>query len=161
MTRNKNQKNNENKTAKPQHGKIQRTQYPPYTWMSVLTASVYDARVRDGAVVVNYKTPWPESGSELYRPGDSRLSTNLMPTFVDRECHLVRVTHPYGCILSFVDWSCYFFFQVAPQLYSRGWADPVPGPLLVRKFGSAGNRIWICSQEIWPLDHRGGLLSSS
>jgi hypothetical protein len=30
------------------------------------------------------------------------------------------------------------FFQVAPQLYSRGLMDPVPVPLL-RKSGSAGN----------------------
>jgi hypothetical protein len=38
------------------------------------------------------------------------------------------------------------FYQVAPQLYSRGWVDPVPDPLLdfllffPRKSGSAGNR---------------------
>jgi hypothetical protein len=40
-----------------------------------------------------------------------------------------------------------------------GWADPVPDPLSLRKSGSAGNRIrdlWIISQELWPLDHRGG-----
>jgi hypothetical protein len=33
---------------------------------------------------------------------------------------------------------------------------PVSDPLLLRKSGSAGNRIrdlWICSQELWPLDH--------
>jgi hypothetical protein len=50
------------------------------------------------------------------------------------------------------------FFQVAPQLYSRGWVDPVPDPL-PRKPGSVGNRtrdLWIRSQEIWPLDYRGG-----
>ena len=49
------------------------------------------------------------------------------------------------------------FFQVA-QLTSRGWVDPVPDPLL-RKSGSAGNRtrdLCICSQKLWPLDHRGG-----
>jgi hypothetical protein len=35
--------------------------------------------------------------------------------------------------------------------------DPVPDPVLLRKSGTAGNRIqdlWICSQELWPLDHR-------
>jgi hypothetical protein len=39
------------------------------------------------------------------------------------------------------------FYRVAPQLYSRGWVDPVPNPLLFsffffsfRKSGSAGNR---------------------
>jgi hypothetical protein len=30
------------------------------------------------------------------------------------------------------------FYRVAPQLYSRGWVDPVPDPLLFS--GSAGNR---------------------
>jgi hypothetical protein len=36
--------------------------------------------------------------------------------------------------------------------------DPVPDSLL-RQFGSTGNRtrdLWICSQELWTLDHRGG-----
>jgi hypothetical protein len=38
--------------------------------------------------------------------------------------------------------------------------DPVPDPLLLRKSLSAVNRtrnLWICSHELWPLDHRGGL----
>jgi hypothetical protein len=49
--------------------------------------------------------------------------------------------------------------QITPQLFSRGWVDPVPDPLLLRKSGSAGNRtrdLWICSQELWSLDQRGG-----
>jgi hypothetical protein len=59
--------------------------------------------------------------------------------------------------LGFVDRSRYFFFQVAPQLWSRGWVDPVPDPLLVRKSGRAGNRtrdLWLCSQKLWPLDRQ-------
>jgi hypothetical protein len=39
--------------------------------------------------------------------------------------------------------------------------DPVPDSLLLRKYGSAGNRtqdLWISSQKLWPLDHRGSLL---
>jgi hypothetical protein len=50
-------------------------------------------------------------------------------------------------------------FQVAPHLYSRGWVDPVPDPLLLRKFGSAQNLtqdLWVNIQKLWPLDHRGG-----
>jgi hypothetical protein len=31
------------------------------------------------------------------------------------------MTDPYGHILDFLDWSCYFFFQVAPQLYEAEW----------------------------------------
>jgi hypothetical protein len=66
------------------------------------------------------ETPWPESASELYRPSDRRLSAKLVPTFADRGCHLVSMADPYGRILGFLDRSRYFFFQVAPQLYSRG-----------------------------------------
>jgi hypothetical protein len=65
-------------------------------------------------------TQWPESASELYRQSDSRLWATLVPTFADRGCHVVSVTDPYGLILGFLDRSRYFFFQVAPQLYSRG-----------------------------------------
>jgi hypothetical protein len=61
--------------------------------------------------------------------------------------------------LGFLDRSRYFFFQVALQLSSRGWVDPVPDPLLLRKSGNAGNRtqdLGICSHKLWPLDHRRG-----
>jgi hypothetical protein len=66
------------------------------------------------------KTPWPESASELYQPSDRRLSAKLVPTFADRRCHVVSVTDPYCRNLGFLVWSRHFFFQVAPQLYSRG-----------------------------------------
>jgi hypothetical protein len=66
------------------------------------------------------KTLSPESVSEQYRPSDLLLSAKLVPMFVDRGCHVVSVTDPYGRILCFLDRSHYFFFQVAPQLYSGG-----------------------------------------
>jgi hypothetical protein len=37
----------------------------------------------------------------------------------DRGCHVVSVTDPYGRILDFLD-KPLLFYQVAPQLYSRG-----------------------------------------
>jgi hypothetical protein len=70
-------------------------------------------------------------------------------------------TYWSGGILAWKTRRRYFSIQVAPQLYSRGWVDPVPDPLLLRKSDSVGNLtrdIWICSQELWPLDHRGGLV---
>jgi hypothetical protein len=85
-------------------------------------------------------TPWPESASEQYRPSDRGLSAKLVPTSADTGCHVVSVTDPYGRILGFLDRSHYFFFQVDSQFYSRGWVDPVPEPLFLRKSGSAGNR---------------------
>jgi hypothetical protein len=48
------------------------------------------------------------------------------PTFADRGCHVVIVSDQYGHTLGFLDRSPYFFFQAAPQLYSR--VDPVPDP---------------------------------
>jgi hypothetical protein len=44
------------------------------------------------------------------------MSAKLVPTFADRELHVVSVTDPYGSILTFLD----LFFEVALQLYSRG-----------------------------------------
>jgi hypothetical protein len=78
--------------------------------------------------------------SKLSRPRYRRLSLKLVPTFADIGCHVVSVKDPYGRILDFLDSSRYFFFQVALKLYSRGWVDPVPDPLLLRKCCSAGNR---------------------
>jgi hypothetical protein len=86
------------------------------------------------------QTPWPECANELYRPSDRRLSAALVPTFADRRCNVVSVTDPYGRILRFLDRSHYFFFEVAPQLYSRGWVNSVPDPLPLRKSGSAEKR---------------------
>jgi hypothetical protein len=85
-------------------------------------------------------TPWPQSASELYRPSDRRLLAKLVPTFADKEYRVVSAADPYGRILIFQDRSRYFYFQVAAHLYSRGWVDPVPDPLLLRKSCRAGNR---------------------
>jgi hypothetical protein len=44
---------------------------------------------------------------------------------------VVGVKDPYGSILRFLDWNPYFLFHVTPV---------TPGPLLLRKSGSAENR---------------------
>jgi hypothetical protein len=95
----------------------------------------------------------PQSSSELYRPSDRRLSTKLVPEG-DKGCRMVTATNPYSRILGFLERSRYYFFQVDPQSFSRGWVDPVPDPLLLRKSGSAG--IEPRPLELWPLNHRGG-----
>jgi hypothetical protein len=62
----------------------------------------YFALIQNGTA--NYKgkkTPWPESGIELYRP--NRFLEKLVPTSADRGCHVVNVTDPYGRILGFLD----------------------------------------------------------
>jgi hypothetical protein len=89
----------------------------------------------------------PESASELYRPSNRRLLAKLVPAFADRECHV------YGRILDFLDLSLYFFFQVAPHLYARGWVDPVRDPVLFRKSGSAGNPTRTSGSAAMNYDH--------
>jgi hypothetical protein len=69
-----------------------------------------------------------------------RSTAACRPTSLDRGCQVVSMTDPYGRILGFLDRSRYFFFQVAPQLYSRDRVNPVADPLLLRKSGRAGNR---------------------
>jgi hypothetical protein len=54
-------------------------------------------------------------------------------------CRMVSATDPHSRISGFLDRSRYFFFQVAPQLYSRGCVDLVPDPPLLRKSGNARN----------------------
>jgi hypothetical protein len=113
--------------------------------------------------VLQHQTAYSESSSEIYWPSGRRLSVKLSPTVADRGSHVVSLTDPYGHIPGFLDRSCYFFLQVAPQLYSRSWVDPAPDQLLLRKSGSRESNpdLWICSQELWPLDHRGGPSSSN
>jgi hypothetical protein len=94
----------------------------------------------DPKLMEKKQTPRPESTSELYRPSDRHLSPKLVTTFADRGCHMVSVMGPCSHILSFLDRSRFGFFQVTPQLYSRGWVDPVPDQLFLTKSGSAGNR---------------------
>jgi hypothetical protein len=91
----------------------------------------------------------------LYRSRDRRLSAKLVATFADKRCHVVSVTDPPGQFLGFLDRSRNCFLQAATQLYWRGWVDPVSDPLLLRKSGRPGSNpgLWICSQELWPLDH--------
>jgi hypothetical protein len=98
-------------------------------------------------------TPFTEFASELYRPSDRRLSAKLVPTFADRGCHVVSTTDFNYHFLGLLDRSRYFFFQVAPQLYWRGWVDPVPNPLPLRKVVASGI-------EPGPLDLYPGTLTT-
>jgi hypothetical protein len=85
---------------------------------------------------------------------------NLVPTFVDRGVSRGQRGGSLTVVnLSFLDLIHYFFFQVAPHLSSQGLSAPGSKPTATkRKSGSAGNRtrdLWLCSQEVWPIDHRG------
>jgi hypothetical protein len=99
------------------------------------------------------QTPWPEFASGLYTPSDRSMSAKFVSTFEDTGSHMATVTDPYGRIITFLDRSRYFFCQVAPQLYSRGWVDPITDPLLLRKSGSTGNRTRTSGSAARNSDH--------
>jgi hypothetical protein len=101
---------------------------------------------------VKKKTPWPESASEVYRPNDRRLSTNLVPTFAGRWCHVVSVTNPYGRILDFLDRSRYFFSSSSSVVLWR-LSGPRSRPLLLKKSGSAVNRTRTSGSVVTNSDH--------
>jgi hypothetical protein len=63
---------------------------------------------------------------------------------------VVNVTDLYGRLLGFLN---YFLFKVAPKLYSRGWVDPVPDPLLLRTPVSAGSRTQTTGSVARNSDH--------
>jgi hypothetical protein len=106
------------------------------------------------------------NNSEAFRPQanytDWETATGqriLVQTFTDRRVSRgQRGGTPVVVHLSYLDRSRYFFFQVAPHLSAWGWVDYIPDPMLLRKSCGAGNRtrdLYVCSQELWPLDHRG------
>jgi hypothetical protein len=83
------------------------------------------------------------------------LLAKLVPTSAHRGVsHSQRGRSPMAVIWSFLNWSLYFFIQVAPHLSSRGWMDPVPDPLLLRKPGSAGNRTRTSGSVARNSDHQ-------
>jgi hypothetical protein len=82
---------------------------------------------------------------------DRRLSAKWLPTFANKGCHVVSVTDPYGHILGSRQ-EPLLFYQVAPQLYSRGWVNPVPDTVLF--FCSAGNRTQASGSVAKNSDHQ-------
>jgi hypothetical protein len=76
---------------------------------------------------------------------------NLVSTFVDRGVSRgQRGGSPTVVNLSFLDRSRYFSFKYLLTYPLKGWVDPVPDPLLLRKSGIAWNR----TRD--HRDHRGG-----
>jgi hypothetical protein len=104
------------------------------------------------------KTHRPESASELYRPSDCRLSANLVSTVC-----VVSATDPFGRNLGFLDWSRYFYFRVVLNCTHEAEWKPFQTHYFSEKRVALELNLdlWICSQELLPLDYRGGLLSST
>jgi hypothetical protein len=66
--------------------------------------------------------------NELYQPS---LSAKWLPTFCGWRVPCGQRDGSLWPYSRFYRQEQLFFYQVAPQLYSRGWVDPVPDPLLI------------------------------
>jgi hypothetical protein len=88
----------------------------PASTVATLTALSRLQKLRGLSPRVNYT----DRAAAAFRWSKCQLSA-------DKECCVVSATDTYGRILGFLDRSRYFFFQVAPQLYSRGWVDQLQG----------------------------------
>jgi hypothetical protein len=106
---------------------------------AVLLAVSWDDMVIGAFFQYKKKTPWSESANELYRPRNRRLSAKWLPTFADREVTRGQREGSLRTYSLFSRQEPLLFYQVAPQLYKRGWVHPVPDLLLFFS-GSAGNR---------------------
>jgi hypothetical protein len=67
------------------------------------------------------------------RSSDRRRSAKLVPTIADRGCHVVSATSPSDRNFDFLDLEPLLFLPSSSSNCSRGWVDPVPDPLLLRK----------------------------
>jgi hypothetical protein len=100
----------------------------------------------------NFWTNYTDRTTAACRRSDCQL-------FADRGWYVVSVTDPLLPYSRFSRQEPLLFYQVAPQLYSRGWVDPVPEPLpffFLVVPGIEHLDLRICTQELWTLDHRGG-----
>jgi hypothetical protein len=99
-----------------------------------------------------------QSASELFRLSYLPWLANFSADFCGYRGVTSAMALPHGRWSRCSRLEPLLFFQVAPHLSSWGWVDPVPDTLLIRKSISAGNRtcdLWVCSQELWPLERRG------
>jgi hypothetical protein len=66
------------------------------------------------------QTPWPESASDYTDRATAACRRNQCQLLWIEGCRVVSAVDPQGSHLDFLNRSRYIFFQVAPQLYSRG-----------------------------------------
>jgi hypothetical protein len=69
---------------------------------------------------------------------------------------VVSAVDPLRSLIQFSRPEPLLFFQVAPHLLSQGLSGPRSTPTGTQKIWQRWD-LWVSSQELWPLDNRGGL----
>jgi hypothetical protein len=71
---------------------------------------------------------------------------------------VVSVTDTYGRVLGFLDSSRYFSIKLLLSCTHEAERTPFQTHYFFWYCRELNPDFWICSQELWPLDHRGGLI---
>jgi hypothetical protein len=108
-------------------------------------------------IVYSHKTLWHESASELHRPSNLSVSGELVPTFADRGCRGKRdgSLRPYSRfsrpepILSISSSSSIVLTRLS------GPSSRLTISQRIEYSREPNTDIRICSQKLWPQDHRG------
>jgi hypothetical protein len=88
-----------------------------------------------------------------------QLAGEVSTKSADRGSHVVSVTDSYGSILGFLDRSHYLFLPSSSLVVLTRLSGPPSRPTTSQKMWLRREwnpDLWICGQEIRPLDHRGG-----
>jgi hypothetical protein len=95
------------------------------------------------------------------RVSDRRLSAKLVPTLADRGCCVVSATIPPVVNFRFSRLEPLFPRKSSSIIITR-LSGPRSSPTTSqKKIWESNPDLWICGQELWPLDHRGGPMRTS
>jgi hypothetical protein len=88
--------------------------HKPSIWEALLTVKM-DYMIPLNAAVLKHKTfiYYTAKYQRTIQTKRPPIVGEVSANFSDRECHVVSVTDPYGSIFGFLDWSRFFFFQLA------------------------------------------------
>jgi hypothetical protein len=109
------------------------------------------------------KTVWPESASDLYRPSYRRLSAKLVPTYADKGVPCSQRGGSPTTVISVCSSEPLLFLSSSSSVVFTRLIEPRSRPTTQKIWWRRESNpdLWICSQELCSLDHRGGLLSST
>jgi hypothetical protein len=81
----------------------------------------------------------------------------LVETFADRGCHVVSVTDSLWPYSRLSRPEPQFFLSSSSSVVLRRLSGPRYRPISQKIWWGRESKsdLWICSQELWPLDHRG------
>jgi hypothetical protein len=102
------------------------------------------------------QTPWPLVRKRTIQTERSQRPSKLMPTFAGRGSCVVNTSDPYGRESLISRAEQLFFLSCSSSIILTKLSGPRSTTTAYQKMWNRSGDLWICSQEFWPLDYRGG-----